>query len=57
MWVKDTSLHFIIDSDIHNNFFLEEVVKRLALLKMSHLHPYTIGWLCQGSDLCISQQC
>jgi hypothetical protein len=24
---------------------------------MPHLHPYTIGWLCQGSDLRVSQQC
>jgi hypothetical protein len=24
---------------------------------MSHPHPYTIGWLYQGSDICDSQQC
>jgi hypothetical protein len=24
---------------------------------MPHPQPYTIGWLCQGSDLCVSQQC
>jgi hypothetical protein len=24
---------------------------------MSHPQPYSIGWLCQGSNLCVSQQC
>jgi hypothetical protein len=24
---------------------------------MPHPQPYTIGWLCQGSDLCVNQQC
>ena len=24
---------------------------------MPHLHPYTIGWLCQGSYLRVIQQC
>ena len=24
---------------------------------MPHPQPYTIGWLRQGSDLCINQQC
>jgi hypothetical protein len=24
---------------------------------MPHPYPYTIGWICQASDLCIIQQC
>jgi hypothetical protein len=24
---------------------------------MLHLHPYTIEWLCQGSDIHVNQQC
>jgi hypothetical protein len=24
---------------------------------MSHPQPYTIGWLFQGQDICVSQQC
>jgi hypothetical protein len=57
MWVKGTLLHFIIDSGIQKNLILAEVIKRLALLTTPHPQPYTIGWLRQGSDLCISQQC
>jgi hypothetical protein len=57
MWVKGTPLHFIIDSGIHKNFISAEVVKRLTLLTMPHLHPYTIRWLHQGNNICIIQQC
>jgi hypothetical protein len=57
MWVKDTPLQFIIDSGSQKNLISVELIKRLALPTMSHLQPYTIGWLCQGSDLRISQQC
>jgi hypothetical protein len=32
-------------------------VKRLGLLTTTHPQPYTIGWLHQGRDLYISQQC
>jgi hypothetical protein len=55
MWVKGTLLHFIIDSSRQNNLISIEVFKQLALPKTLHLHPYTIGWLCQGSDLRVSQ--
>jgi hypothetical protein len=51
MWVKGTPLHFIIDSGSQKNLISVEVVKRLALPTMPHPQPYTIGWLCQGSDL------
>jgi hypothetical protein len=51
MWVKGTSLHFIIDSGSQKNLILEEVIKRLALPTILHPQPYTIGWLRQGSDL------
>jgi hypothetical protein len=57
MWVKGTPLHFIIDSVRPKNLILAEFVKRLALLTTSHPQPYTIGWLLQGSDLHVSQQC
>jgi hypothetical protein len=57
MWVKGTLLHFIIYSGIQKNLISAEVVKRLALPTMPHPQPYTIGWLHQGSDLCVSQQC
>jgi hypothetical protein len=57
MWVKGTPLHFIIDSGIQKNLISAEVVKRQALPTTLHLQPYTIGWLVQGSDLHISQQC
>jgi hypothetical protein len=57
MWVKGTPLHFIVDSGSQKNLISAEVVKRLALPTTLHPQPYTIGWLFQGSDLRISQQC
>jgi hypothetical protein len=57
MWVKGTPLHFIVDSGSQKNLISAEVIKWLALLTTSHPQPYTIGWLHQGSDLHVSQQC
>jgi hypothetical protein len=57
MWVKGTSLHFIVDSGSQKNLILVEVVNNLALPTTPHPHLYTIGWLFQGSDLRVSQQC
>jgi hypothetical protein len=57
MWVKGTPLHFIVDSDSQKNLISAEVVKWLALPTTPHPQLYTIGWLCQGSDLRVSQQC
>jgi hypothetical protein len=57
MWVKGTPLHFIIDSGSYKNLISVEVVKGMALSTTPHPQPYTIGWLRQGSDLRVSQQC
>jgi hypothetical protein len=57
MWVKGTPVQFIIDSGSRKNLISEEVVKWIALSTTLHLHPYTIGWLYQGRDLCIIQRC
>jgi hypothetical protein len=57
MWVKGTPLHFIVDSGSQKNLISVEVIKRLALPTTLHPQPYTIGWLCQGSDLRVTQQC
>jgi hypothetical protein len=57
MWVKGTLLHFIIDSGIKKNLISAEVIKRISLPTTPQPQPYTIGWLGQGSDLHISQQC
>jgi hypothetical protein len=57
MWVKGALLHFIVDSSIQKNLISTEVVKWLDLGMTSHLQPYTIGWLRQGRDLHVSQQC
>jgi hypothetical protein len=57
MWVKGTPLHFIVDSGTQKNLISVEVIKWLAPPTTLHPQPYTIGWLCQGSDLRISQQC
>jgi hypothetical protein len=57
MWVKGTPLHFIVDSGSQKNLISVEVVKWLALPTTPQPQPYTIGWLCQGSDLRVNQQC
>jgi hypothetical protein len=57
MWVKGTPLHFIIDSSSQKNLISVEVIKRLALPTMPYPQTYTIGWIRQGSDLHVSQQC
>jgi hypothetical protein len=57
MWVKGALLHFIVDSSSQKNLISAEVVKRLDLPMTPHLQPYTIGWLHQGRDLRVVQQC
>jgi hypothetical protein len=57
MWVKGTPLHFIVDSRSQKNLISAEVVKQLGLSTTPHPQPYNIGWLRQGRDLRVSQQC
>jgi hypothetical protein len=57
MWVKGTSLHFIVYRSSQKNLISAEVIKWLALPTMPHPQTYTIGWLRQGSDLYVIQQC
>jgi hypothetical protein len=57
MWLKGTPLHLIVDRGSQKNLISEEVIKQLALPTTSHPQPYTIGWLRQGSNLHVSQQC
>ena len=57
MWVKGTPLHFIVDNGSQKNLISTEVVKRLKLLTTPHPQPYNIGWLSQGRDVRVSQQC
>jgi hypothetical protein len=57
MWVKGTPLHFIVDSRRQKNIISTKVVKQLDFPTTPHPHPYNIGWLRQGQDLCVNQQC
>jgi hypothetical protein len=57
MWVKGTPLHFIVDRGSQKNLISADFIKRLALPTTPHPQPYTIGWLRQGSDLHVIQQC
>jgi hypothetical protein len=57
MWVKGTPLHFIVDSGSQKNLISAEVVKQLGLSTTPHPQPYNIGWLRQGRDLHVNQQC
>eukprot|EP00253_Pinus_taeda_P015692 PITA_15692 len=57
MWVKGSSLQFILDSGSQKNLISAKVMKRVGLPTTTHPQLYTIGWLHQGRDLCVSQQC
>eukprot|EP00253_Pinus_taeda_P002175 PITA_02175 len=57
MLVKGSPIQFIVDSGSQKNLISAEVVKRLGLPTTAHPQPYTIGWLHQGRDLRVSQQC
>jgi len=57
MWVKGSLLQFIVDSGNQKNLISVEVVKWLGLPTTTHPQLYTIGWLHQGRDLHVSQQC
>jgi hypothetical protein len=54
MWVKGDPIHFIVGIDSQKNLISTEVFKRLDLPTTSHPQPYTISWLHQGRDLCVS---
>jgi len=45
MWVKESSLHFIVDNRSQKNLILAEAVKRLGSLNTTHPQLYSIGWL------------
>jgi hypothetical protein len=57
MWVKGTPLHFIVDSGSQKKLISAEVIKQLGLSTTPHPQPYSIGWLRQGRDIRVSQQC
>jgi hypothetical protein len=57
MWVKGAPLHFIVDRNSQKNLISTEVVKWMDLPKTPHPQPYTIGWIFQGRDLHVNQQC
>jgi len=57
MWVKGSPLQFIVDSGSQKNLISAEVVKQLGLPTTAHPQPYIVGWLHQGRDLRVSQQC
>eukprot|EP00253_Pinus_taeda_P030566 PITA_30566 len=57
MWVRGSPLQFIVDSGSQKNLISTEVVKRLGLPTTEHPQLYNIGWLHQGRDLRVSEQC
>jgi hypothetical protein len=57
MWVKGDALHFIVDSSSQKNMISTEVIKQFDLPRTLHPQPYIIGWLHQGRDLHVNQQC
>ena len=57
MWVKGSPLQFIVDSGSQKNLISAEVMKQLGLPTTPHPQPYSIGWLHEGRDLNVFQQC
>ena len=57
MWVKGTPLHFIVDNDSKTNLIPAKVIKTFELLTTPHPQPYNVGWLHQGRDIHVIQQC
>lgn len=57
MWVKGSPLQFIVNSGSQKNLISAKVVKRLGLPTTPHPQPYSIGWLHEGRDLKVRQQC
>ena len=55
MWVKGSPVQFIVDNGGQKNLISADAIKRLGFPTTAHPHPYTIGWLHQGRDLCVSQ--
>ena len=57
MWVNGVPLHFIVDNGIQKNLISVEVFKWLRLPTTLQPQPYNIGWLSEGRDFHVSQQC
>ena len=57
MWVKGSPLWFSVDNGSQKNLISVYFMKLLGLPTTTHPQPYTIGWLDQGRDLRVSQQC
>ena len=57
MWVKGSPVQFIVDNGSQKNLISTKAMKRLGVPTTAHPQPYTIGWLHQGRDLRISEQC
>lgn len=55
MWVKGSSLQFIVNIGSQMNLILVEVIKRLGLLTTTHPQPYVIVWLHQVQDLIVNE--
>ena len=50
-------LHLIVDNGIQKNLVSEYPVKKLGLVTTPHPQPYNIGWMKDGHELRITQQC
>ena len=50
-------MQFIVDNGSQKNLISAEVMKRLGLPTTPHPQPYSIGWLHEGGDLKVRQQC
>ena len=57
IWVNGVLLLLIVDNGSQKNLISTDIIKQLKFPTTPHPQAYNIGWLSQGRDLCVSQQC
>ena len=57
MWVDGKPLHFIVGSGRQKKLNSMEIAKRLNLKMTRHPQPYSMGWVSEGKDIQVNQQC
>lgn len=47
----------VIENGITNNSVSIEMVEKLSLNKITHIHPYKVSWLQKGHQITVNEQC
>eukprot|EP00253_Pinus_taeda_P008789 PITA_08789 len=54
---KHQKIDTLFDSGSQVNLISETIVKKLGLLKKPHEKPYSLGWVCDTTNLQVTRQC